>query len=145
MLLKKGIRVGKKIDEIEIGDRIHLTETIEDKDLLIYLGLTNDNNPLYIQHDYASLTPFKKPIVPTIMLNGIITSATSKFLPGPGSHIYSQNLQFLEPVYHYDTIEIILEVQQKNTSEHKIEIGVQAFNEQKKKIIEGSLSVSPPY
>lgn len=145
MLLKKGIKVGKKIEEIEVGDRIHLTETIEDKDLLIYLGLTNDNNPLYIQHDYASSTPYKRPIVPPIMLNGIITSATSKYLPGPGSHIYSQNLQFIEPVYHYDTIEIILEVQQVKTSENKIEIGVQAYNEQQKKVIEGCLSVSPPY
>lgn len=145
MLLKKGIKVGKKIDELEVGDRIHLTETIEDKELLIYLGLTNDNNPLYIQHDYASSTPFKKPIVPPIMLNGIITSATSKYLPGPGSHIYSQDLKFLEPVYHYDTIEFLLEVQHIETSEHKIKISVEAFNEQQKKVIEGFLSVSPPY
>lgn len=144
-LLKKGIKIGKKIDEIEIGERIHLTETIEDKELLLYLGLTNDNNPLYIQHDYASSTPFKKPLVPPIMLTGIITSATSKFLPGPGSHIYSQNLQFLEPVYHYDTIEIILEVHRIEASKNKVEIHVQAFNEQQKKVIEGFLLVSPPY
>lgn len=145
MLLKKGIRVGKKIDEIEVGDRIHLTETMEDKDLLIYLGLTNDNNPLYIQHDYASLTPFKKPIVPNIMLNGIITSAISKYLPGPGSHIFEQSIKFIEPVYHYDTIEIILEVKGIEKAEHKIEIGVHAVNEQQDKVMEGLLVVSPPY
>lgn len=145
LLLMKGIRVGKKIDEIEVGDRIHITETVKDKDLLLYLGLTNDNNPLYIQHDYASLTPYQKPIVPPIMLNGIITSATSKYLPGPGSHIHFQNIQFTEAVYHYDTIEIILEVLEILDSEHKIKIGIEAYNEQRTKVMEGFLLVSPPY
>ena len=56
----------------------------------------------------------KKPIVPTIMLNGIVTSAISKHLPGPGSHIPEQNFIYLEPVYHYETIEFLLEVQHIN-------------------------------
>lgn len=95
MLLRKGMKQGKKINELVVGERLQLTEKIEDKDLLLYLGLTNDNNPLYIQHDYAMDTPFKEPIVPTIMLNGIITSAISKHLPGPGTHIREQNLVYL--------------------------------------------------
>ena len=97
-MLRKNGKLGKKLEEIVVGEKLHLTETIEDKDLLLYLGLTNDNNPLYIQHDYAASTPYKKPIVPAIMLNGIITSAISKYMPGPGSHIREQNLKFLDPV-----------------------------------------------
>ncbi len=87
MLLGKKRKLGRQIGEITVGEKLTLTEKIEDKDLLLYLGLTNDANPLYIQHDYASLTPYEKPIVPSIMLTGIITSAVSKYLPGPGSHI----------------------------------------------------------
>ncbi len=55
-------------------------------------------------------TPYKKPIVPTIMLNGIITSAISKHMPGPGSHIREQTITFLNPVYHYETIDFTLQV-----------------------------------
>ncbi|NYA63158.1 enoyl-CoA hydratase, partial [Lactobacillus salivarius] len=44
-------RRGKTIDEIKEGDSLTVTESISDRDLLLYLGITNDNNPLYIQHD----------------------------------------------------------------------------------------------
>ena len=139
------MKIGKKIDEIAVGEKLQLTEKIEDKDLLLYLGLTNDNNPLYIQHDYALETPFKKPIVPAIMLSGIITSAISKHLPGPGSHIREQNIIYLEPVYHYETIEILLEVQHIDLTQNIVEIYVNAFKEKNKQVMDGVLKVIPPY
>lgn len=145
MLLRKGMKIGKKIDEIIVGDRFQITEKIEDKDLLLYLGLTNDSNPLYVQHDYAVETPYKKPLVPIIMLNGIITSAISKHMPGPGSHIREQNLVYLEPVYHYETIEILMEVQQINKLENLVDIYVTAYKEKNTPVIEGIIKVYPPY
>ena len=144
-MLRRNGKLGKKIDEILVGERLHLTETIEDKDLLLYLGLTNDNNPLYIQHDYAASTPFEKPIVPAIMLNGIITSAISKHMPGPGSHIREQNLKFLDPVYHYETINFLLQVVQVDTEQHSIDVSIKAFNADKQPVVEGYIKVSPPF
>ena len=90
MILGKKRRLGRKIEDITVGEKLKLTEKIEDKDLLLYLGLNKRWKSLYIQHDFASQTPYEKPIVPTIMLTGIITSAISKYLPGPGSHIVEQ-------------------------------------------------------
>ncbi len=145
MLLRKGMKIGKKIDELVVGDRFQITEKIEDKDLLLYLGLTNDSNPLYVQHDYAVETPYKKPLVPVIMLNGIITSAISKHIPGPGSHIREQNLVYLEPVYHYETIEILIEVQHINTLENLVDLYVSAYKEKNIRVIEGIIKVYPPY
>ncbi len=144
MLIRKGVKLGKKVDELSLGERLHLIEKIEDKDLLLYLGLTNDSNPLYIQHDYAADTPYKQPIVPVIMLNGIITSAISKHIPGPGSRIIEQNLIYEEPVYHYETINIALEVQNINVSQNLIDIYVYATNENQKSVIEGIMKVMPP-
>lgn len=145
MLLRKGMKLGKKIDEITVGEKLQITEKIEDKDLLLYLGLTNDSNPLYIQHDYALETPFKKPIVPTIMLNGIITSAISKHMPGPGSHVREQNLIYLEPVYHNETIEFLLEVQHIDITENVVDIYVNAFKEKRIQVIEGVIKALPPH
>lgn len=144
-MLQKKSRLGKRIDEILVGEKLHLTETMEDKDLLLYLGLTNDSNPLYIQHEYASETPFKAPIVPTIMLNGIITSAISKHMPGPGSHIVEQRLMFLKPVYHYETIDFTLKVDEVDIVNHVVNVSVKAFNANRESIIEGVMKVNPPY
>ena len=87
MNISKPRKLGKTINELEEGDSLSLTESIEDNQLLLYLGLTNDANPLYIQHDFAKQTEYQQPIVPSVMLMGIITSAISKHLPGPGSHV----------------------------------------------------------
>lgn len=53
LLLGKKRKLGRQIGEISRGEKLKLTEKVEDKDLLLYLGLTNDANPLYIQQDYA--------------------------------------------------------------------------------------------
>ncbi|WP_338379197.1 MaoC/PaaZ C-terminal domain-containing protein, partial [Enterococcus faecium] len=109
------------------------------------LGLTNDSNPLYIQHDYASQTPHKKPVVPTIMLTGIITSAVSKYLPGPGSYILKQEIEFPNPVYHYETVEFLVEVTAVNRENHTVEITVNATNEENLDVLVAKLIVCPPY
>lgn len=145
MLLGKKRKPGRKIDDISVGEKLTLTEKIEDKDLLLYLGLTNDANPLYIQHDYASQTPFKKPLVPSIMLTGIINSAVSKYLPGPGSHIMKQDLEFPKPVYHYETVQFLFEVKNIDSSSHLVTIDVIATNEEEETVIKGSVKVCPPH
>jgi len=145
MLLGKKRKLGRRIEEITVGEKLSLTEKIEDKDLLLYLGLTDDANPLYIQHDYASQTPFEKPIVPSIMLTGMITSAISKYLPGPGSHIVSQNIEFPKPVYHYGTVEFLLEVIEVKPTEHTVVISVVGTNEKNEPVINGKIKVCPPH
>jgi len=144
MILGKKRRIGRKIEEISVGEKLKLTEKIEDKDLLLYLGLTNDNNPLYIQHEYAKQSPYEKPIVPTILLNGIVISAISKHLPGPGSYIREQNIVYLEPVYHYETIEFLLEIQDIDDEQNLVEIRVHALNKKHQQVMEGVLKIIPP-
>ncbi|UGB29770.1 MaoC/PaaZ C-terminal domain-containing protein [Metabacillus sp. B2-18] len=145
MLLGKKRKIGRHIEEISVGEKLTLTEKIEDKDLLLYLGLTNDANPLYIQHDYASQTPYEKPIVPTIMLTGIITAAVSKYLPGPGSHIVNQEISFLQPLYHYDVVQFLFEVGEVHTSDNKIVVDIHAVNSEEKTVLEGKITVCPPH
>ncbi|TQR19901.1 MaoC/PaaZ C-terminal domain-containing protein [Psychrobacillus vulpis] len=144
MLLGKISKMGRKIEDLSVGDKLTITEKMEDKDLLLYLGLTNDNNPLYIQHDYASQTLFEKPIVPPIMLTGIITSAISKYLPGPGSHLRKQSLNFPIPTYHYSVIDFTFEVKEVHVHTNEVVIQVFAQNQDEQTVVEGVFHVSPP-
>jgi 3-hydroxybutyryl-CoA dehydratase len=145
MLLGKKRRLGRQIEEIKVGEKLERTEKIEDKDILLYLGLSDDGNPLFIQHDYASQTPFKKPIVPQVMLTGIVTSAVSKYLPGPGSAIMKQTLEFIKPVYHYSSFTSLFEVTNVDHENHLITISVIAKDEEGDDVIKGELKVCPPH
>jgi 3-hydroxybutyryl-CoA dehydratase len=145
MVLGKKRKLGRRIDEITVGEKLSLKQKIEDKDLLLYLGLTDDANPLYIQHDYASQTPYERPIVPSFMLSGIISSVISKHLPGPGSHILSQEIEFLKPVYHYESLEFLFEVADLNIKSHTIIMNVIGTNEKDEAVVKGKLKICPPY
>jgi len=144
MLLGKKRKLGRKVEDMSVGEKLKLTEKIEDKDLLLYLGLTNDGNPLYIQHDFASQTEYEQPIVPTIMLTGIVTSAISKYLPGSGSHVVEQYLTFPKPVYHYATIDFLFEVISVDIVKNLVEIEVNATNEKGDSVIKGKITATPP-
>ncbi|RIJ63239.1 enoyl-CoA hydratase [Rummeliibacillus sp. TYF005] len=144
MLLDKKRRLGKQLEELSVGESIQLTERIEDKDLLLYLGLTNDNNPLYIQHDYAASTAYEKPVVPTIMLTGIVTSAISKHLPGAGSYICAQTFHFPTPLYHYETVQIQLTVENIDTINRQIKVKVEGLNSKEEIVLEGTVTAIPP-
>lgn len=144
VLLGKKRKLGRKIQELSVGESLQLTEKIEDKDLLLYLGLTNDSNPLYIQHDFTSQTSFQKPVVPTIMLNGVVTSAISKYIPGPGSYITSQQFEYPQPVYHYDTIHILLEVTAVNIELNEVTVNIEGRNDEGLLVMQGKVTVNPP-
>ena len=144
MNIGKPRKLGKKIDEIEEGDSLSLTESIEDSQLLLYLGLTNDANPLYIQHDYTQKTEYQRPIVPSVMLMGIITSAISKHLPGPGSHVVNFSVNFIEPVFHYETLTFDFEVTKVDKMKDVVTISVEAVNTQEDRVLDAVVMVQPP-
>jgi acyl dehydratase len=145
MVFDKKRKLGRRIEEMNVGEKLSITQKIEDKDLLLYLGLTNDSKPLYIQHDYASQTPYERPLVPSTMLTGIISSAVSKYLPGPGSHILSQEIEFIKPVYHYEIVEFLFEVIEVNQRNQSVYISVGGENEKGETVIRGKINVCPPY
>ncbi|MFZ3576323.1 MaoC/PaaZ C-terminal domain-containing protein [Virgibacillus sp. DJP39] len=145
MVLGKKRKLGKKINELQVGESYTAVHSIEDKDLLLYLGLTNDANPLYIQHDYASQTPYQQPIVPPIMLLGIVSSIVSMHLPGPGSHIISQEITYPKPVFHSSEVTFTLEIAAINNDDHNILLSVEGYNTEGQTVMTGNLKVCPVY
>ncbi|KGX93385.1 enoyl-CoA hydratase [Pontibacillus halophilus JSM 076056 = DSM 19796] len=143
-MIGKKRKLGKKIQQIEIGERVQHDHAIKDQDILLYSGLTNDANPLCIQHDYASQTSFKRPIVPTAMLTGIVTSLVSRELPGPGCYIQDIHLSFPTPTYHYRNVSLQLTAQSMNVDQNELVVQVHASNEEGEDLITGTLTVQPP-
>lgn len=144
-MIGKKRKLGKEIQDLNIGDKYTAARIIEDRDLLLYLGLTDDANPLYIQHDYASQTPYGRPIVPSVMLFGIISSMISMHLPGPGSHITQHELTFPKPVFHQSEVKFAIEIINIDEKEHQIAVSVNGFDAEGDSIVYGKLHVCPAY
>ncbi len=144
-LIGKRRPLGKSLYDIKIGDTCSRTTRMNDRDLLLYLGLTDDANPLYLQHDYASLTPYKQPIVPSVMLYGMVSSLVSMELPGPGSHIIHHEMVFPRAVYHNSEVDISLEVIAIDESNQCLAMNVLAKDEEGEVVLNGKLYVTPAH
>ncbi|MRG87676.1 MaoC family dehydratase [Salinibacillus xinjiangensis] len=144
MVFKKR-KLGRKITDLQVGDQHEMKAKVEDKDLLLYLGLTSDSNPLYIQHDYAAQTPFKRPLVPSVMLYGMVSSMVSLHLPGPGSHIVKESMSYPKPVYHYAEIHLEMTITNIDETGHCVTIDIKGTDEENDTVILGKLEVCPPY
>lgn len=143
MVLKFQKKDGKTIDELSEGESLSITETIEDSQLLLYLGLTNDANPLFIQHKFAERTEYEKPIVPSIMLMGIISSVISKHLPGPGSNIVNLSFNLVNPVYHYETLTFHFEIIKIDLLKEVVTVSVKAQNYEEVRVLDAVVMVKP--
>jgi acyl dehydratase len=102
---------------------------------------------LYIQHDYAKETEYEQPLVPSVMLMGIITSAISKHLPGPGSHVVNFSINFIDPVFHYETLTFEFEVIKVDKMKDVVTISVEAVestDNEEKRILDAVVMVKPP-
>ncbi|GGB27658.1 enoyl-CoA hydratase [Virgibacillus dakarensis] len=144
-MIDKKRRLGKRINELQIGDSYTAEHIVEDRDLLLYLGLTDDANPLYIQHDYATQTPYKRPIVPSVMLFGMVSSIISMHLPGPGSHIVQHEMAFPKPVYHHSEVKFTTEVIAIDYDNHHITLSVIGYDVDGDQVLNGKLLVCPAY
>jgi MaoC like domain. len=140
---EKNIKLGKSIDEVEEGEKFSLTECISDREILLYLGLTTDNNPLYLQYDYVKGIGLKKPLLPSTLIYGIIASTISKHLPGPGSNIVNVTLNILENMYRGDTLKFDFKVIKVDRNKELITIAVKV-KRGKTRVADSIVLVSPP-
>ncbi|MFC6170668.1 MaoC/PaaZ C-terminal domain-containing protein [Loigolactobacillus jiayinensis] len=136
--------IGKTMATIKEGDSLTVTQAIEERDIFLYLGLTNDNNPLFTQTDYAAQTDYQQTVVPQILLTGIMTSAISKHLPGPGSNIVNISVNFIRSVQHGATLTFSFNVIRVDQARELVTIAIAAENVKQQRVLDAVILVAPP-
>ncbi len=136
--------IGKKIDEVRIGDKAQFTKTISETDIYLYAGITGDFNPAHINEKYARDTHFKGRIAHGMLMGGFISTVIGNQLPGPGTIYMKQELEFLGPVRIGDTITAEVEVTEILKKEKHARLRTTCINQEGKKVVDGFALVSPP-
>lgn len=92
-------------DDVEIGRKQRLERTMSAADVEAFGYLSGDLNPLHMDEEFASRTPFGKRVVHGL-LTGALVSTTHTQLTGPGFAYVGQELKFLGPVFVGDTLSV---------------------------------------
>lgn len=94
----------------EIGMTFSRTRTITDDDIRAFAQASGDQNPVHLDDDYASRTPFGKRIAHGMLTASLISSILGNDLPGPGTIYLGQDLKFKAPVFVGDEVTATVEL-----------------------------------
>ncbi len=136
--------VGKKINELKIGDKGFFQKTITETDVYLYAGITGDLNPAHINEVSAQDSFFKGRIAHGMLTAGLISAVLGMHLPGPGTIYLGQELKFVAPVKYNDTILATVEVIEINLEKNKVKLSTVCTNQRDEVVLSGVATVMPP-
>lgn len=95
---------GFDVEDLEIGQRAVFSKTITEADIVLFAGVSGDNNAVHTNEEYAATTRFGGRIAHGFLTASVISAAVANRLPGPGTVYISQQLAFKAPVKPGDTV-----------------------------------------
>ena len=95
---------GYFIEDMTVGMKASYAKTIPEADIVIFAGISGDNNPLHLNEEFARDSMFKGRIAHGMLTAVFISTVLGTKLPGPGCIYMSQNQRFLAPVRAGDSV-----------------------------------------
>jgi acyl dehydratase len=116
------------IDTIAVGDIATVEKSITEDYVKGFAELSGDYNPLHMDQEFVSKTPFGERVAHGFSLAILVSQLVGMFLPGRRCLLLEESMTFRKPVFIGDTVSVIGKVIQCSMSTRivKIEIEVHA-------------------
>lgn len=95
---------------LKIGDAVSTSKIFNQEEVLTYLKLSGDSNPIHFNESYAANTTFKHCIVPGILVGSLFGGLLGSKLPGKDTIHLGQTMRFVNPVYVDEEIKATIEI-----------------------------------
>lgn len=95
---------GYYLEDLSPGMTAIYAKTITDADVVLFAGVSGDNNPLHLNEVFASQTRFKGRVVHGMLTASLWSTLVGTRLPGPGCAYMSQEMKFIKPVRVGETV-----------------------------------------
>lgn len=95
---------GHDVEDLHPGMHASYAKTLTEADIVMFAGVSGDQNAVHVNEEYAAGTPFGGRIAHGFLTASVISAAVANRLPGPGTVYLSQQLRFKAPVRPGDTV-----------------------------------------
>ena len=106
--------------------------------------LSQDDNPLHLNSEYAMASGFKKPLVHGVLLLSMFSRIFGNLYPGRGSVYLSQSAEFLRPAYVDELILARVKLDGIHPAKKTGSFLTECFNEAGKKVLSGRAEILFP-
>ncbi|MCF8374639.1 MAG: MaoC family dehydratase [Bacteroidales bacterium] len=90
--------------KVKLNTVVEFKKTYTSEDLIDFARISEDNNPIHIDEEYAAKSIFEKRVVHGVLLAGMFSKIFGTIYPGNGTIYLSQSSKFLKPAYLNDLI-----------------------------------------
>jgi len=133
----------KYYEDLEIGQSHETFHKIKEDDIAKFAEVSGDYNPLHMDDEFASQTPFGKRIAHGALTASYISGILGNNLPGPGAIFTGLSMRFRRPVYIGDEVTVRAEVSEKNDRGNRVTLAVSCIVNGKR-VITGEAQVVAP-
>jgi 3-hydroxybutyryl-CoA dehydratase len=95
---------GYDVEDLHEGMSASFAKTITEADIVLFAGVSGDNNAVHTNEEFAATTQFGGRIAHGFLTASVISAAVANRLPGPGTVYLGQQLRFKAPVRPGDTV-----------------------------------------
>ena len=95
---------GCDVEDLRPGMQATFSKTITEADVVLFAGVSGDNNAVHVNEEFAATTRFGSRIAHGFLTASVMSAAVANRLPGPGTIYLSQQMSFLAPVRPGDTV-----------------------------------------
>lgn len=113
---------GYDIEDLVIGMSASYAKTITEADIVLFAGVSGDNNAIHTNEEFARSTQFGGRIAHGFLTASVISAAVANRLPGPGTIYLSQALRFRAPVKPGDTVHATVTVKSVDLARARAEL-----------------------
>ncbi len=138
------MKLGKTINEIEIGESASFSKTITETDITLFAGITGDFNPMHTNEEFAKKTMFKRRIAHGGIATSLLAPVLGTLLPGLGTVALSTSCRYKAPVYPGDTVTVKATVKEKEVEKNRVNMECIWSNQEDTVVAKGEALVMPP-
>ncbi len=137
-------RIGKTVQELELGAEAYFAKTMTETDMIMFAGITGDLNQLPTNEEFAKKTRFGTRVAHGMLTASLAANLIGMKLPGFGSALRSVKFRFTAPVFLNDTVEIGVKVLETDVAGNLATFRCWGTNQRGEKVLEGACVVVPP-
>ncbi len=126
---------------LELGQSASLQRTFSRDVLDRFLDLTENENPIFSDIDYAHDRGFDDVLLPGSLLGGTISTLLGTRLPGRGTNWLKQTYYFLEPAHPDEEITARADIIRLRPEKDLVNLRTTLWNAREEKIVDGEALV----
>lgn len=133
-----------EFEELKIGQSYEMKRAFSQDEVMAFVNLSHDTNPIHIDAEFAKTTQFGKIIVPGFLTGSLFSAIIGTKFPGFGSVYMKQDMMFRKPVLLDQQVTAIVTVKELYPEKRRVLLETRCVDENNEILIDGTALVKMP-